>query len=1069
MAAATPARATPVRATPRSTIRPDRVLSARRTACRQPCRQWSSGGLRVATRPEVYRWTSAALLRASTAPSQLDLPPDLDPDDPGFVGRAVAWLSEVAHQREIHAAVATASPALMEAVHVLTSSEHPDPRQVRRVMIAMASYLLRWHRRPTPFGLFAGVAAARFGRSPRVTWGRDHQAMIRADASWLGDVLVTLHKDPELLDRLPMIANNAGHVRGGRFIVPGPAPDGGAQDLAPVEVSVRYSRPVRVAVEAARRPVPFGELRTRLAKEFPSARGEQIKDMLIGLLEQNVLISSLRAPMTCTDALGHACGELRSVEARDVPAISDLVDTLSRVHRAISKSSPAAEPPWRSLTKEMRTVSQVASMPLAVDTALDCDVQLPEQVAVEARDAAAVLYRLSPYPFGYPIWRDYHTRFLTRYGTGAAVPVLDLVADSGLGLPAEYLGSQWGRAVRAVTEREEQILALIQNATMDGGDEIVLTGEVIERLSADDGTGVSLPPRSEIAVEVCAASLEALNRGRFLLRVTGTPRPGSSMIGRHAHLLPRDSRDLLAQSFAASGPDTVAAQLTFPPQSRRNENIARTQQILPTVISLGEHRACGGDQLPLTDLAVTADKDRFHLIRISTGQVVEPRVAHALEAGIHTPPLARFLAEISTSRCAVYKAFHFGVAAQMHFLPRVRFRRTILAPARWLLSADDLPGHAAPTAAWDKCLDTWRERWRVPEHVAMVEHDRRQPVDLGHRLHRLLLRTRLQRAGRLELRETSAPDDLAWIGRAHEIVIPFIRAPDPVRPSANRRPLLLENDALPGRSAVLYVQIHGHPARCDELLTEHTAKLISAFGQDPPPWWFRRHREIRRPEVDPYLALYLRLSPPTAYGAAAETVSDWAADLRRERLVAHITLATYQPQTGRYGHGAAMDAALQVFAADSTAAITQITTAARAGLRPQALAAASMVDLTTSFIGARSEALHWLLQELPQQHGHLDPELRDQALAMADPDREWPNLQALSGGSALTAEWERRATALAAYRKQLDDERDAHRALHSLLHLHHNRAVAVDTDQERITNRLLRICALRHAALHKDR
>ncbi|MGH3925885.1 MAG: lantibiotic dehydratase, partial [Pseudonocardiaceae bacterium] len=38
---------------------------------------------------------------------------------------------------------------------------------------------------------------------------------------------------------------------------------------------------------------------------------------------------------------------------------------------------------------------------------------------------------------------------------------------------------------------------------------------------------------------------------------------------------------------------------------------------------------------------------------------------------------------------------------------------------------------------------------RVEPRVAVVDHDRRQPMDLGHRLHRLLLRTRLQRAGRI--------------------------------------------------------------------------------------------------------------------------------------------------------------------------------------------------------------------------------------------------------------------------------------------------------------------------------
>jgi len=194
-----------------------------------------------------------------------------------------------------------------------------------------------------------------------------------------------------------------------------------------------------------------------------------------------------------------------------------------------------------------------------------------------------------------------------------------------------------------------------------------------------------------------------------------------------------------------------------------------------------------------------------------------------------------------------------------------------------------------------------------------------------------------------------------------------------------------------------------------------------------------------------------------------------SAGFGRERLVSHITLATYQPQTGRYGHGAAMDAALQVFAADSSAAITQIITAAKAGLRPQALAAASMVDLTISFTGTPSEGLRRLVQDLPQQHGLLAPELRDQALALADPDREQASLQALPGGSEVTVDWGRRAAALATYRKQLDDHRDVLGVLHSLLHLHHNRAVGVDTDQERVTHRLIRTCALRHSASFKER
>ncbi|MGH3692885.1 MAG: lantibiotic dehydratase [Pseudonocardiaceae bacterium] len=661
-----------------------------------------------------------------------------------------------------------------------------------------------------------------------------------------------------------------------------------------------------------------------------------------------------------------------------------------------------------------------------------------------------------------------------RYGTGALVPLLELVADSGLGLPADYLGSAWGRAARQVSERDEKLMALIQRATLDGSGEIVLTDQVIEDLTAGDQTDlVHLPSRVEVAVEIHAVSAEALARGRFTLTVTGTPRPGSSMAGRHAHLLPQEGRDLIAETYTATGPDAVVAQLSFAPRKRRNENVARTAQLLPHVIPVAEHREPNEHLIPLADLAVTLDDRRFYLIQLSTGRHVVPRVTHALEAGVHTPPLARFLAEITIARSAVYKAFHFGAAARLPYLPRVRYRRTTLSPARWLLTAGDLPGRDASTAEWEAGLESWRITWRVPEQVAMVDHDRRQPVDLGHRFHRLLLRTRLVRAGRLELRETSAPEDLAWLGRAHEVLIPLVLdAPAAAAaPSITGPPRAVTGDAghLPGNSTILCAQIHGNPGRFDEILTERLPGLVDAFGDDAPRWWFRRHREMRHPEVDQCLAVYLRLPEPTAYGSAAERVAVWSDRLRRERLLSHFTLATHEPQSGRYGHGPALDCAQDVFGTDSAAALAQINVAVRYGVHPQALAVASLVDLAASFAGSAQAGLDWLVRELPQEYGRLESALRDQALELADPHGTWTTLRSLPSGTDVVAAWQARSVALATYRASLARQRDPLTVLRSLLHLHHIRAVGVDPVIERVTSRLARACALRHTANRKER
>ncbi|MFE2181369.1 lantibiotic dehydratase [Streptomyces sp. NPDC059455] len=1011
--------------------------------------------------PIGYEWQHGVLLRASTAADAIPLPDlDLYGDDAATAGRA--WLATV-WRDQVPDALAAASPILFQQVAAILDGKHADARRVRRAVLSLVSYLLRWSHRPTPFGVFAGVVPAQVGQATHVAWRDKQRTVLRADADWLTDVITRLERSPGLLARLDVVANNTGQQRGNRHVVPGLPSDAHAKLLAPVEVSIRRTRPVAAALTAAATPVPYGSLLRGLAELFPAARPDQLSNLLHDLLSKHILISSLWPPMTCTDTLAHVCDQLEKADAASISDIADLASQLASIRDGVNHPDTAA--PWTPsarLTQSMQHVSAAARVPLLVDTVLDCDVQILEHLMREAAEAATVMYRLTPHPYGYPQWQDYHQRFRTRYGAGATVPVLDLVADSGLGLPADYLGADRTRAPRQLVERDETILALLQQAMLDDSPEIVLTKATVSKLAAGD-TELFLPvPRAEVAVEIHAASLDAIQRADYRLLITGAPRPGSSMLGRFVHLLPPEAQSALASSYAIASPGAIPAQLSFPPRRRRNENVTRTMQLLPHVIPLGEHATPGPGVIPLTDLAVTADARQFYLVQMSTGRRIEPRVPHALEASVHTPPLARFLAEITTSRCAVYKAFNFGATARLPYLPRVRYKRTVLAPARWLLAAEDLPGRSVPMPAWETALHRWRDKFRVPDRVALVEYDQQLPIDLSQRLHRTALRAHLDSTRRIELRETPGPEDRAWIGRPHELLIP-LKLTNPAlllsSPPVFTAPAATTRALMPGRSPILHARLHAHPQRFDEILTEHLPGLLTTFT-DPPLWWFRRHRDTTRPDSDQHLALYLHLPTPDDYGAVSAILHDWADALHDQRLASRLELATYRPQTGRYGHAPALDAAHLMFAADSAASVAQIRAAADDPATGQALTAASMFDLTVQFIGNADQAADWLIHTLPQEHGPLTRDRTALALALADP--EHTALLALPGGTDVAAAWQNRAAALTAYREQLATQRAPESVLRSLLHQHYIRALPVDPDHERVTGRLARACALRH-------
>ncbi|MFC5721398.1 lantibiotic dehydratase [Streptomyces gamaensis] len=1028
----------------------------------------------------LYREAGVLLVRATTYPGGRVACEDvkLSADAGVAVEQGSAWLAKVWQCSAFRLAVEVASPVLSRQVHDVLTGARVDARQVRRMVRSVASYLLRWRGRATPFGLFAGVGAAKVGDEPLVRWGDSHRVVLRADMQWLDGVIGRLEQHRGLLERLSVVANSTAFVRGDRLVVPGHATEDELEALAPLEVSVRCTGPVRTAMDAAGEPIRFGDLAKVLAVAYPAAQPEQITTLLGELVSQHFLITSLRAPMARPDALGHLREQLGMVDAaEELPDLAGLVQELGAIHDELLRQNTGPDPaPVHAAARpmvadRMRAVCDVTEQPLITDLGLDCEVRLPETVLGEAEAAASTLLRLTPYPFGYPRWKDFHVRFRQRYGPGAVVPVQDLLADSGLGMPAGYLGSPLGTDARTMTARDDVLLAMVQKAVMAGDEEIVLTEGIIRELVVGDPAETLLPPRVELAFQLHATSPEAVRRGDFRLQVTGVPRPGSSMAGRFAGLLPDADRRALARSYATAstgGRGAIAAQLSFAPRRRRSENVARTPQLLEQTIPLAEHRGPHRDVIAVRDLAVSADSREFQLVQLSTGRHLEPRVLHALEAGTLTPPLARFLAEVTTARCAVYKAFDWGAAVRLPYLPRLRSGRTVLSPARWMLTAADLPVRAASMPEWEASLDTWCRRLRVPLTVMLCETDLRMRLDLRNALHRELLRARLARTDHVELREAPAPDDLAFVGRAHEFLLPLhvAHSQSAARQSGpSGRPRPVERDAghLPGHSSWLYAQIYGHPVRQDEILTDHLHRLIEGLC-DLPLWWFRRHRDVTRPDREQHLDLYLRLPSPDQYGLAAGAFHAWANNLRRAGLVSQVTLATHHPETGRYGHGNAMRAAEAVFAADSAAALAQIAMATRTGLPSEAITAASLVGTAVAYASTPEDGLRWITDSFSREQGKLDQHLRKTALRLTDPSNDWAQIRARPGGELVARAWEQRRTALAAYREQIAHQRAPDPVLRSLLHMHHVRSIGVSPDRERIVQRLARAAALRQIA-----
>jgi lantibiotic biosynthesis protein len=437
----------------------------------------------------MYRRAGGALLRAAAVP--LTNTPGWWPV-PDDAEACAAWLAEAWRLPGFAVALRHASTSLGKRVDAVLAGEPVEAAQVRRAAAAVVRYVLRTVGRPTPFGLFAGVAPVAIGDEARARWSDAHRLVVRADTQWLADIVERLEASPELLERLDVVFTNLAVRRGGRLEAP----------CGPDRLTVRYTAALQAVWDAATSPIRFGVLAGKLLDSFPGADRTGVRQMLTSLVRQGLLITSLRAPLTIVDPLGYLVGQLRQADEATLPPVAELCREVEAVHDEVrchndSEDSAEQEHIRAALTRRMRAISRAGRTPLAADLRLGCQVQIPHEVAAEMERAAGLLLRLTRRPTGEPVWRAYHAAFRDRYGTGTLVPVAEVVdPDAGLGYPAGYPGSIWPVPVSAATERDELLLALAWQAVADGTREIVLTNETVRALTAATTSTRGTPRRT---------------------------------------------------------------------------------------------------------------------------------------------------------------------------------------------------------------------------------------------------------------------------------------------------------------------------------------------------------------------------------------------------------------------------------------------------------------------------------------------------------------------------------------------------------------------------------------------
>ncbi|WP_172387340.1 lantibiotic dehydratase [Streptomyces sp. MNP-20] len=986
------------------------------------------------TRARLLQRGDTLLLRAAVLPfgSEPTWWPSLEvPDD------CRRWLKLVMDNPAFADGLRAASPRLARAVERALSDDEVPPRRMRKTVVATARYWLRATGRPTPFGLFAGVAVARCGpATARI--GSGHQPVARVDTLWLDHIRRDLQQRRDVLPHLTLQVNDLTARRGASLERPLP---GGRRACA------RLTRPLSAVLDKAARPVPCRDLIDHLLTL--GGTPQQALRLLREALEAGFLTSQLSAPMTDPDPLGHILDTLQPLAPLLEPGTVTLLDDLGRVRRLLADHARVrrlAESAGLRHTAEQRmsAIADQGRARLSVDLRLDATVQIPAAVLEEAERAADALLRLTRHAGEKPVWAAYHAQFWERYGAGSLVPIRDAVdLAAGAGFPADFPGSLWPEPAAAVLPRDRMLMAKAWHAAVRGEREVRITDEDLDALCTSQEDAV-MAPHVEMGVRIHAATGSALERGEFTVAVRPAWSTGT-LTGRFAATLTGSGLGGAYAKLPTLVEGALPAQLSFEPAHAHAENVARTPAFLPHVIPIGEHRTPAAHLIPVDDLAVLSTSKRLHLISLSRRRVIEPVVLHPLALEKQAPPLARFIALLGRGFATAWTQFDWGpLATAVPYLPRVRYRKAILAPARWHLTAAELP--TGPFQhSWHQALSAWASTWRCPQYLDLRDDDRTLRLYWNEPLHARLLHAHLQRHGHAELAEAPDEQGLGWIGHAHEIALSLTSTQPPLpHPHVANAPVVT-NQALPGpgdpRQPWVQAKIFTHPSAMDQILTRQLPVLLDEL--DGPHCWFVRYRTAQEED---HLRIRIAAAGADEHTKTTRALTRWAARLQGDALASRLVFDGYRPEPGRYGTGPALHAAERVFTSDSDTVRHALTDLA--SLDKAVLCALGMIDIARGLLGG-TQGTQWMATIAARRTGV--PTVTRQTIAYAAPE-------ALDQHPGWTPRLDdarhRRRTALSAYRSHLADEQ-VDGVLESLLHMHHNRVMGPDREAE---------AACRHAA-----
>ena len=820
-----------------------------------------------------------------------------------------------------------ASPSLLERLELWHSK--PDSKSGQKITAALLKYFVRMTSRPTPFGLFSGIALGRISEATSLipsSLVKDVRKT-RLDMHYLSTIQqqwAQTEQGHELLDYRP---NTTLYLLGTtwHYIESYQSTAQRQYRLS----SVEHDEALEVMLKLAAHGASASALTAQFLDIFPETDPDDVKHYISQLIKEQILVPQLKLPLT-DDQPGLAFAE----QLHSVGSVSESAQLFSVMQQLtqLDLSRNAKPVDYQEVAEQLKQLPY----PVAENKLFQTDVLRSMQHCELAREVMAsiepVLLALKAQsvddesPF-----QSFITSFQQRF-EGQFVPLLQVLDDEA-GIPFSTETGYETPLLAGINIAREKInnnnkptstleKTLFQKLLQQA------KGQVIQVRSDDLLKSVNKKSLWQELPAAFAINLSAYKdeKGQTLLYLHGCSGPsGANLLGRFCHLdttLLQKVREYLAAEEAMS-PDVVFAEVVHIPDGRPGNVIARPALRHYEIVFLGDSGLPVEQQISLQDLYVFVEAGQVKLWSRKLSKQVIPRLTSAHNFSTRSLGLYRFLCMLQHQQ---NRLANFNAPANyqnLEYQPRIQLDNVIIREAQWLVERSMLDA-LITQEAWSS--DAWQaleQRYQLPRYVCYAVSDNVLTIDLHNPAMVAVLLSETQRRIKVALKESLSMQYKSMVENsdgpfAHEVLIPVLNPaakpfvtlhPDP----AKQLDTTIQRCFAPG-SEWFSMKIYAAQSTAELVLLDN---ILPVLEQCKAEGLFRQWFFIRYGDPDWHLRLRMQGEPEVLYGRVLPLLQQKLAPVLSCGRIHRIELFTYQREVERYGGNAAMGLVEQVFEVDS--------------------------------------------------------------------------------------------------------------------------------------------------------